>query len=257
MTNEIVPLPSENEVVGEIVDDFTLSDTIDRDAKEFGKHIRLGGFHLGELVARNCYPRKGQGQRTDLENEPWAPVPEVASGKVSLRKFAQLAGVAQRTVSYHYAAWELAAEEGICTPAAHLNPGDDDPLLKALTEEDDEITRHMWLAYFHRARRPKPKSPKKRKTMTEIRINAAAYAAMVGLTRGTALIVRFADRVTKTFAALNPDDDDVDHDELRVELQAQRDVLSAQMDKIDQTLASMGETACGVRPPHLDELSDG
>ena len=44
MTNEIVPLPSENEVVGEIVDDFTLSDTIDRDAKEFGKHIRLGGF---------------------------------------------------------------------------------------------------------------------------------------------------------------------------------------------------------------------
>jgi hypothetical protein len=37
--------------------------TTELDAREFGIHVRQGGWRLGLLVARNVEPRKGQNER--------------------------------------------------------------------------------------------------------------------------------------------------------------------------------------------------
>lgn len=105
--------------------------SIDTDATEFGRHFKQGGWRLGLLVARNVDLGRGQGK-------PRPPVDEVedASGvigeksqgieKVSCSQFATTAGVSKQTVAHYYKAWQLAADDGKCTHAENLSPGDED-----------------------------------------------------------------------------------------------------------------------------------
>lgn len=88
---------------------------VEADAREFGLHVRQGGWRLGMLVARNVErskpgSRQDQSDRTDL-------------GKVSVTRFAADAHVGKERVLRYLDAWERAADEGVVPHAADLEPG--------------------------------------------------------------------------------------------------------------------------------------
>lgn len=84
---------------------------IGTDAREFGQHMRQGGWRLGLLVARN------------VKISPGRVAPETLLPKVNATEFARRAGTSNDRVIRHYAAWERAANAGLVPHADTLNPG--------------------------------------------------------------------------------------------------------------------------------------
>jgi hypothetical protein len=115
--------------------------SLDDDAAKFGRHFQ-GGWQLGLLVARNVNKRAKPGK---------PPKSEQVRNKVSCAKFAELANVSERTVQWFYDAWQLAAEEGHCTPAELLMPGSEDPKLSGIDLRSHEF-RELWRKYYREAR---------------------------------------------------------------------------------------------------------
>jgi hypothetical protein len=79
--------------------------TVLSDAREFGAHLRQGGWRLGLLVARNVVRAKA------------------ADGKVPAAEFAREAGTTGGRVTRFLDAWDKAAEAGLVPAAATLKPG--------------------------------------------------------------------------------------------------------------------------------------
>jgi hypothetical protein len=99
-----------------------MSDAIERDAEEFGKHIRQGGWRLGLLVARNVERRTGQGARRDLR--PPTNYSEVS--KVSASEFARMAGLSGHDIVTRYLdAWDRQAPAMKLPKSGDLGPGDE------------------------------------------------------------------------------------------------------------------------------------
>lgn len=84
---------------------------INTDAREFGLHMKQGGWRLGLLVARNVVPAPGR------------VAPETLLPKVNATEFARRAGTSNDRVLRHLAAWERAANAGLVPHATDLNPG--------------------------------------------------------------------------------------------------------------------------------------
>jgi hypothetical protein len=104
--------------------------SVERDAEEFGRHVRMRGWRLGLLVARCVKSR--QGARTSLPGS-----------KVTQSAFARAAGVSRNTVSACLAAWDAAAEAGVVPERSTLTPGVDPEIrFDALPE---------WATYYVRA----------------------------------------------------------------------------------------------------------
>ncbi|KQH75838.1 hypothetical protein AO501_12375 [Mycobacterium gordonae] len=122
--------------------------SINDNAHEFGQHFKQGGWRLGFLVARSV-EHGGSGGRPS-ENRSL----ENGSGKVSISRFAELAGVSKSHVSYYFKAWQLAADDKLCPSAEQLSPDSDDGLRDDI-DEDDNHTREMWLKYLQQAREPR------------------------------------------------------------------------------------------------------
>src|SRR5262245_7607975 len=80
----------------------TIAATIELDAREFGIHVKQGGWRLGLLVARNVEPGAGAGERTDLE--PRNDRSEV--GKVSASRFAEQSQTSVPRVMRYLHGWE-------------------------------------------------------------------------------------------------------------------------------------------------------
>lgn len=93
--------------------------SVERDAVEYGAHIKHGGWRLGLLVARNVQPGKGNG-RPPRETSSTDEV-----SKVSAIEFARRAGTSDARVTRHYKAWQAAAAAGLVPDADTLAPGDD------------------------------------------------------------------------------------------------------------------------------------
>lgn len=89
----------------------TTKNAINQDAREFGLHMRQGGWRLGLLVARNVVVAPGR------------VAPETLLPKVNATAFAKIAGTSNDRVLRHLAAWERAAKAGLVPHAATLNPG--------------------------------------------------------------------------------------------------------------------------------------
>ncbi|MEX3644336.1 hypothetical protein [Mycolicibacterium porcinum] len=123
--------------------------SLDDDAHEFGHHFKQGGWRLAFLVARCCDPSTNGGRPSKDEN-----CSQVNGPKVPFRRFAEMAGVSPATVHYHYNAWQLAAEEGHCTPAEKLSPDSDDGGRDDLGEGDEE-DRELFLKFYRQVREPK------------------------------------------------------------------------------------------------------
>ena len=83
------------------------------DAREFGQHVRQGGWRLGLLVARNV----------EKKNSAHRPVSIETGAKVSARWFAETSGVSAAKVLRYLEAWNLAAEQGHVPAADTLSPG--------------------------------------------------------------------------------------------------------------------------------------
>lgn len=131
---------------------------INADAKEFGVGVRCGGWRLGLLVARNVAPGKaGRPAKADENHSP-------ENNKVSMNRFAELAGVSVSQVKYHYDAWELAAAAGLVPAADKINVGDEDVDVEADSIEVDENPRTHWTHFYQQAKNPpeKPKKPEKK-----------------------------------------------------------------------------------------------
>lgn len=101
-----------------------MNDLTQRDADEYGAHVKAGGWRLGLLVARNV--EKGQGQTSGLK-QGGSPrkAADSHTEKVSLADFATQSGVHRKRVATHYDAWEKAAAAGIVPPGGTLSPGQD------------------------------------------------------------------------------------------------------------------------------------
>ena len=116
--------------------------TVDDAAREFGQHIKQGGWRLGLLVATSAEPgQPGRPKKCSPENVFEAAEDEVMPegsetaedsekadppSKVSISEFARRAGVSKSRVLYYYNAWEFAAGDGLCQHAKDLLPGEED-----------------------------------------------------------------------------------------------------------------------------------
>lgn len=100
----------------------TTSPMVEMDAREFGLHLKEGGWRLGLLVVRSVEPGEGSGVNRDdrrtLED----------GAKVSAKRFADMAGTSDNRVMRYYRAWERYAAKGKVPPAAELQPGDEPDL---------------------------------------------------------------------------------------------------------------------------------
>ena len=88
------------------------------DAREFGLHIKQGGWRLGLLVARNVEMGKGvggDGKTRHLRNH-------ADGGKVSATAFAAESGIDANKIRRYLDAWGKAADAGHVPPAASLSP---------------------------------------------------------------------------------------------------------------------------------------
>lgn len=89
----------------------------ERDAQEFGLHVKQGGWRLGLLVARNVEKGKGEGRYGDNRNDRYG------KNKVSAQEFGRLSGTSAPRVLRYLKAWEAAATDGFVPAAADLKPG--------------------------------------------------------------------------------------------------------------------------------------
>jgi hypothetical protein len=80
--------------------------TWQEDAREFGRHVKAGGWRLGLLVARNVI----LGARSPVKD------------KVSAQEFAQVAGISPGTVALYLRGWEAAADVGLVPHADVMTP---------------------------------------------------------------------------------------------------------------------------------------
>lgn len=102
------------------------SSTATEDARRFGELDRAGGWGLALLVARSVFLDEGD----DADAVP---------GRVSVERFAEIAGIAADRVMGHYLGWQEAAEAGAVPPAEELRPG-----------QSVEFPPAEWWAGFHR-----------------------------------------------------------------------------------------------------------
>jgi hypothetical protein len=94
---------------------------IDRDAAEFGLHVKQGGWRLGLLVARNVV-NNGPGRRS---NSVTAELER--TGKTSAETFAKKSGMpgAGDRILRYLKAWDAAAADEIVPASAELVPGEE------------------------------------------------------------------------------------------------------------------------------------
>lgn len=116
----------------------TTNFNIELDAKEFGEHVKNGDWKLGLLVARSVEEGTG-GPRT---------AKDLAVSKISLRRFAELAGISDPTVKKYLVAWDRAADAGLVPHSSSLVPGQSttDDGLPILNEEDH--TKATWKEHY-------------------------------------------------------------------------------------------------------------
>lgn len=110
-----------------------LNPNVELDAKEFGEHVRNGGWRLGLLVARSV--RKTAKERG---SKPWEDEGvsraewyrdnsenSESSQKISASAFAHQAGVSitDKTVTKYLNAWNQAAVEGFVPLSSSMCPG--------------------------------------------------------------------------------------------------------------------------------------
>lgn len=129
----------------QIAEELTnLNPNIEMDAKEFGEHVRNGGWRLGLLVARSVEPNFGEGRPS--KTGEISPV-----FKISARAFARQAGnIDKNTVNKYLTAWNLAAADGLVPPV--MVPGQS-------FEFDDEVhTPEAWKKYYKTPTAPNEKN---------------------------------------------------------------------------------------------------
>jgi hypothetical protein len=99
--------------------EYDLNDQIKADAKEYGRHVKQGGWRLGLLVARCVEKGRGTGGHPDRGDRYGQ------DGKVSASAFARLAGTDNTRVLRYLDAWTRAADTGVVPDADRLHPGVD------------------------------------------------------------------------------------------------------------------------------------
>lgn len=89
------------------------------DAREFGLHVKQGGWRLGLLVARNVdYAGNGRPSNAKLRDRE-------VSGKVSADGFATESDTSADRVLRYLKAWNKAADAGLVPHSDDLHPGDE------------------------------------------------------------------------------------------------------------------------------------
>lgn len=129
---------------------------LERDATEFGVAVRCGGWRLGLLVARNVEP--GQAGRPTEESATSSQLT-----KVSMNRFAEMAGVSRKQVQDHYKAWELAAQAGLVPKADQIVFGDDEVAVDIDSIEVEDNPRTEWSHFYGLAKNPPKEKPKEKK----------------------------------------------------------------------------------------------
>lgn len=123
---------------------MTEQSLIERDAQEFGQHVKLGGWRLGLLVARNVELGTG-GPRKTVGN------PTV---KKSARWFAEESGVGVDKVLMYLKAWNRAAADIEELPTAdELAPGNEIDL------DEEWCEAHPWGKYYTTVNKKPESSP--------------------------------------------------------------------------------------------------
>lgn len=114
-----------------------LNPNIEMDAKEFGEHVRNGGWRLGLLVARSV-ESLGRGRPVKSDNSDLA--------KIGANAFAHKSGarISDKTVTKYLDAWDAASaalENGIPHSTALL-PGE------GFMFDNEKHTPELWKKYF-------------------------------------------------------------------------------------------------------------
>nr|DAK57411.1 MAG TPA: hypothetical protein [Caudoviricetes sp.] len=113
---------------------MTEQSLIERDAQEFGQHVKLGGWRLGLLVARNVEKGRRGGDTT---------ISQSGNAKLPAYRFAELAGVGKNKVLRYLEAWNKAAADIEELPTAdELAPGNEIDL------DEEWCEAHSWGKYY-------------------------------------------------------------------------------------------------------------
>jgi hypothetical protein len=117
-----------------------LNPNIEMDAKEFGEHVRNGGWRLGLLAARSAEVATAGRPRIG-ENTP-------INKKISLTAFGKSAGIDKNTVKKYLDSWNMAAADGYVPSSSELVPGQG----VNFTDVDDDgeliLSPKLWDSYF-------------------------------------------------------------------------------------------------------------
>ena len=119
---------------------------VERNAAEFGQHVRQGGWRLGYLVATSAY--RGKRGRHQSKSE------ESDLGKVTLAEFARIAKINDVTVSNYLKAWNRAADDLGIERSEDMHPGYE---CDWLTEEWAE--QHPWGKYYSTVNKKHDEAP--------------------------------------------------------------------------------------------------
>lgn len=143
-----------------VADELTdLNPNVEMDAKEFGEHVRNGGWRLGLLVARNVADDHGAKPWEDegVSRMTWYRRQQNVTDannlaivtKISSRAFARQAGnISDPTVNKYLKAWNLAAVDGHVPSSANLAPGQEVDFSKTDADGELILTPKLWDFYF-------------------------------------------------------------------------------------------------------------
>lgn len=95
--------------------------SVNNDAREFGLHVKQGGWRLGLLVARSVEKGTQGGDRKSI----MAQSLHDSAQKVTCTAFAEIAGTSKDRVSRYLDAWNRAAADGVVKAADELTPGEE------------------------------------------------------------------------------------------------------------------------------------
>lgn len=117
---------------------------VEKDAREFGHHVKLGGWRLGLLVARNV----------EKKDSSHRPVSIGTGDKMSARWFAEKAGVSPAKVLRYLDAWNRAASDIEELPTSdELAPGNEIDL------DEEWCESHPWSNYYSAANKNPDEKP--------------------------------------------------------------------------------------------------
>lgn len=214
---------------------------VELDAREFGQHVKLGGWRLGLLVARNV--EKGKGNGGDRRSDQFPNRETENVGKVNALKFAELSGVGKNKVLRYLDAWNRAAND---LPELHhsdeLAPGNE------LDLDEEWIEIHPWGKYYTTANKKQDAEPQGTPPAPEQQEREFRQAVTSN--------PDFARKAAETLREVTPESYEITPDQVREAVRSNPEVEQAAKDEAFQRMRERAREQSSTYDPTVPHEDD-